>query len=154
MRIKVLGALGLLLAGLALTACGGSSGSSSSDVTAFCDKVNELNTLGDPFANVQPGDVQGAKDALDKLNSEVGSIADVAPDEIKADVEKMQTTLNDFAAKIKGASTPQQLVQAAQAFQGEAASLQQTAAKVKTFDLATVPDQLVGLRVQREDVKS
>src|SRR3954452_20789162 len=132
MRIKVLGGLGLLLAGLALTACGGSS-SSSSDVTAFCDKVNELNALDNPFASVQPGDVQGAKDALDKLNSEVGSVTDVAPDEIKPDVQKLQTTLTDFAAKIKGASTPQELVQAAAAFQSQAAGLQQTAAKVKKY---------------------
>jgi ABC-type glycerol-3-phosphate transport system substrate-binding protein len=131
MRIKVLGALGLLLAGLALTACGGSS--SSSDVTAFCDKVNQLNAAGDPFANVKPGDVQGAKDALTKLNSEIGSVVAVAPDAIKPDVQKMQTTLNDFATKIKGASTPQELVQAAVSFQGEAASLKQTVAKVKTY---------------------
>jgi hypothetical protein len=133
MRIKVLGALGLLLAGLALTACGGSSDSSSSDVTAFCDKVNELNALGDPFADVKPGDVQGAKDALDKLNSEVGSVVAVAPDAIKSDVQKMQTTLTDFSAKIKGASTPQELVQAATAFQGETANLNQTVAKVKKY---------------------
>ena len=132
MRIKVLGALGAFVCALAISACGG-GGSSTSDVTAFCDKVHELNQLSNPFSSVQPGDVQGAKDALDKLNSEVASVADVAPDAIKSDVQKVATTMGDFASKLKSAQTPAQVLQVAQGFQAEAASVQSTVAKLKQY---------------------
>jgi hypothetical protein len=133
MRKMVFGAMAVAICAVALGACGSSSSSSGSDVTAFCDKVNELKQLSNPFASVKPGDVQGAKDAVDKIRSEVQSIDDVAPDAVKADVEKVKTTLDDFATKIAGADTPAQLVAAAQSFQAQATTLQATTAKLKAY---------------------
>jgi hypothetical protein len=124
---------------VALGACGSSDSSSSSssssgsDITAYCDKVKELKQLDNPFASVKPGDVQGAKDALDKLRSEVGSVDDVAPDAVKADIDKVKGVLDDFASKIADANTPAQLVAAAQSFQSEATSIQASAEKLKTY---------------------
>src|SRR5436190_7533660 len=101
MRIKTWAAVGVVASAIALRACGSSSdsgsataggGSASADVSAFCDKVKELNTLQNPFANVKPGDVQGAKDAVAKLRSEVASVGDVAPDAIKSDIGQVEKT--------------------------------------------------------------
>jgi hypothetical protein len=136
MRKKAWAAVGVLVCALALAACGGSdssSSSSSSDITAYCDKVHELNQLQSPFASVKPGDVQGAKDALDTVNSKIAGIADVAPDAVRSDVDQLQKTLSDFATKIQNVSTPQELLQAAQGFQAEAASVQNTVTRLKTY---------------------
>jgi hypothetical protein len=137
MRKKACAAAAVVASALAIGACG-SSGSSSSttstaDVTAFCNKVHELNSLQNPFASVKPGDVQGAKDALDKVKSEIQSVDAVAPPAVKSDVDKVQKTISDFAAKIASAQTPQQLVQAAQGFQSEAASVQSTVSRLKSY---------------------
>ncbi len=135
MRFRVLAGLATLGCAAALAACGGSDSSDSSagSVTAFCDKVNEVKGLDNPFASVQPGDVQGAKDALDKFRSELASVVAAAPSEIKPDVDKVQSTIDDFASKVSTASTPQDLLKVAQSFQGQAASLQATNAKIKQY---------------------
>src|SRR5262245_11761691 len=134
MRIKAMGALAALACGLALTACGGSSNSSSSsDVTAFCDKVHELRQLSNPFASVKPGDVEGAKAALDKVISEVGSVEAVAPDAIKSDINSVKNTMSDFASKLKSAKTPADVVQVAQGFRAESASVQGDVAKINKY---------------------
>ncbi len=136
MRFRVWVGLATLGCAIALAACGGSDSSSDSgagSVTAFCDKVNAVKGLDNPFANVQPGDVQGAKDALDKFRSELASVVDAAPAEIKPDVDKVQSTIDDFASKVSTASTPQDLLKAAQSFQGQAASLQATNAHIKQY---------------------
>ena len=122
---------------VAIGACGSSDSSSSSssggDVTAFCDKVKELKSLSDPFASVQPGDVQGAKDAVNKIRSEVSSIDEVAPEEVKADVDQVKSTLDSFASKIADANTPAQLVAAAQSFQADASKISAASARLKTY---------------------
>ena len=132
MRIKAMGALAALACGLALTACGGSS-SSSSDVTAFCDKVHELRQLSNPFASVKPGDVEGAKAALDKVIAEVGSVEAVAPDAIKSDISAVKNTMSDFANKLKSAKTPADVVQVAQGFRAESTSVQGDVAKINKY---------------------
>ncbi len=139
MRVKTGVAAGVLACAVALGACGGGSSSSSSsttsggDVTAFCAKVKELKSIKNPFAGLQPGDVQGAKDAIDQLRSEVASVGDVAPAAISSDVDKVEKTFADFASSVKDANTPADFLKAAQGFQAEANSLQQTVAHLNAY---------------------
>ena len=136
MRIKTWAVAGVLASAIALGACGGSSSSGSSsggDVTAFCAKVKELNALQNPFANVKPGDVQGAKAAIDKLKSEVASVGAVAPAAIKSDIDTVEKTFADFGTAVKGANTPQEFLQAVQGFQTKANAIQQTVTRLNDY---------------------
>ena len=139
MRVKTGVLAGVLACAVALGACGGSSSSSTSstssggDVTAFCAKVKELKSIKNPFAGLQPGDVQGAKDAIGKLRSEVASVGDVAPAAISLDVSKVEKTFADFASAVKNANTPTDFLKAAQGFQAEANSLKQTVAHLNSY---------------------
>jgi hypothetical protein len=134
MRKTVLGALAAAICAVTLGACGSSgSSSSTSDVTAFCDKVNAVKSLDNPFANVQPTDIQGAKDALAKFQSELSDIAAVTPAEIKPEMDQAKSTIDAFAGKISKASTPAELAAAAQSFQGQALKLQAGNAKIHAY---------------------
>ena len=139
MRLRMSAAVSAVACAVALAACGGGdSGSSTasgggSDVTAFCAKVKELRSLKNPFAGVAPGDVEGAKDAIDKLRSEVASVGDVAPAAISADVDKVERTFAAFASAVKDAKTPADFLKAAQAFQAKANSLRQTVAHLNAY---------------------
>ena len=140
MRVKTGAVAGVLACVMALGACGSSgssttdtSASSGGDVTAFCAKVKELKAIKNPFAGLQPGDVQGAKDAIDKLRSEVASVGDVAPAAISSDVAKVEKTFADFASSVKSAKTPADFLKAAQGFQAEASSLKSTVAHLNSY---------------------
>ncbi|HYY05042.1 MAG TPA: hypothetical protein VE997_00590 [Candidatus Limnocylindria bacterium] len=139
MRMKTWVAVGVLACASALGACGGGGSSSSSessggsDVAAFCANVKELKSLKNPFAGLQPGDVQGAKDAIVKLRSEVASVGDVAPAAISSDVEAVERTFADFASSLKNANTPADFLKAAQDFQAKANSLKQTVAHLNAY---------------------
>jgi hypothetical protein len=135
MRVRTWAVAATVACAVALGACGSSGGSSTSgsDVTAFCAKVKELKSLKDPFAGLKPGDVQGAKDAINKLRSEVASVGDVAPAAISSDVDKVEKTFSDFAASVKDAQTPVDFLKAAQAFQSKANSLKQTVAHLNSY---------------------
>jgi hypothetical protein len=141
MKVKTGAVAGVLACAVALGACGGSSSSdtsgsatsSSGDVTAFCAKVKELKSIKDPFAGLQPGDVQGAKDAVNQLRSEVASVGNVAPAAISSDVDKVEKTFADFASSVKNAKTPTDFLKAAQGFQAEANSLKQTVAHLNSY---------------------
>ena len=147
MRNRVLGSIVVACCVLALGACGsssssssstssgssGSGGSSGSEVAAFCGTVKEIKQLGDPFASLQPGDVQGAKDAVDKIASATASLEAVAPAAVKSDVDKIKTSLDDFASQLAGASTPQQLAKAARGFQRETATTTGAVHKLEVY---------------------
>jgi hypothetical protein len=144
MRIKTWAVAGVLASAIALGACGSSSSSSSSsggggssDVTAFCAKVKQLNALQNPFANVKPGDVQGAKAAIDKLKSEVASVGAVAPAAIKSDIDQVEKTFADFGTAVQGAKTPQEFLQAVQGFQTKATAIQQTVTRLNAYTKKT-----------------
>ena len=140
MRVKTWAVAGVLASAIALGACGGSSssggsssGGGSGDVTAFCAKVKELNALQNPFANVKPGDVEGAKAAIDKLKSEVASVGAVAPAAIKSDIDTVEKTFADFGTAVKGANTPQEFLKAVQGFQTKANAIQQTVTRLNDY---------------------
>jgi hypothetical protein len=141
MRTRVLGSIAVACCALALGACGssgsssssGSSGSSGSEVTAFCGKVKDIKQLGDPFASLQPGDVQGAKDAVDKIASGTARLDAAAPAAVKSDVDKIKTSLDDFASQLAGASTPQEVAKAARGFQRETATTTAAVHKLEVY---------------------
>jgi hypothetical protein len=95
MKTKLAGALVLIIAVLAVAACGGGSDSSTTgDVAAFCDKaaaIKQETTSGD--LQVAPGDVEGAKTVMQKLADDMQGAADVAPPEIK---DSMNTAVDAF----------------------------------------------------------
>lgn len=116
---------------LALPGCGGDD--SESDVSAFCDKVDELGAAEDPAAGIAPDDVEGQVAALEKAQGLLNEVADVAPDEIQADVEDAQAFFGDFVAAAQDANAPEDFAAVAQDFQDEAADFQETSARLTDY---------------------
>jgi hypothetical protein len=112
---------------------GGGGGGGGGDLTAFCDKIEELQGQADPFAGVSPNDVEGAQDAVNEYVGSVGEIADVAPAEVRDDVVEVQGAFEDLAAALGQAETPQQLTEAAQTFQREAAGIQEAVDRLQSY---------------------
>jgi hypothetical protein len=124
---------------IALAGCGGDDdgdgdgGASGGDVTAFCDKVEELQAQDDPFAGVGANDIEGAQDAMNQYVERVSEVVDVAPADIRDDVVEIQTSFQDLADAIGEATTPQELTQAAQQFQEENADIAQTVQRLTDY---------------------
>jgi hypothetical protein len=129
MRLKVLGSIAV--AGtLALAGCGGDD---ESDITAFCDKVDEIRAADDPFAGLAGNDIEGAKAALEEARSLFGEVADVAPEEIRADVEEAQTFFDDFVAAAQDADSPEDLLAIATDFQQQAQDFEETSTRLEEY---------------------
>jgi hypothetical protein len=129
MRAKGIGAATLVAAALALGACGGGGGSSSSSstasnggstsstsststtasVSAFCDKVQELQSLGSTFQNLGSSDLSGAQDAFSAADQKISEIDDVAPAQVKSDVDKVKAIFDELNSAVQGASNPADL---------------------------------------------
>ena len=117
-------------AALALAGCGGDD---EADITAFCDKVEEIRTAGDPFAGVAGDDVEGAKEALGEARELFGEVADVAPDEIRDDAEQARGFFDEFVDQAQDAETPEEFLATASEFEGEAQDFEETSARLEEF---------------------
>ena len=115
---------------LALAGCGGDD---EDEITAFCDKVDEIRAAPDPFAGLAGDDIGGAQDALEEAQSLFGEVADVAPEEIQGDVEEAQQFFDDFVAAAQDAESPEDLLAVATEFQDQAADFQETSATLEEY---------------------
>jgi hypothetical protein len=131
MRAVPLLAVVLAASLIGLAGCGGDDDEPS--VTAFCDKVEELDSQPDPLEDVGEGDVDGVKDAIGEYQDALGEVAEVAPEEISGDVDQVEQIFNDLASSLEDDETPQDLIATAQEFQGEAQDLQSTGQRLEEY---------------------
>jgi hypothetical protein len=129
-------------AALGLAACGGgddsTSGGDTSTVTAstdaFCQKSQELQSLGSTFTNLQPGDIEGAKTAFQQALDKINEADAVAPEEIKGDVDTVASVFSDINDAIQGASSPEDLQSLGQTITSKTQELQAALANVQAYD--------------------
>ncbi len=130
MGLRVIGSIAVA-AVLALAGCGGDD--EGSDITAFCDKVDEIRAAEDPFAGLQGNDIEGAQAALEEARSLFGEVADVAPEEIQADVEEAQAFFDDFVAAAQDADSPEDFLAIATDFQQQAQDFEETSIRLEEY---------------------
>jgi hypothetical protein len=112
-----------------LGGCGGEDG----DIQAFCDKVDEVSAADDPFAGVAGNDIKGATEALEEARALMAEVTEVAPEDIRSDVEEAETFFSDFVEAAKEAKTPQEFLAVATDFQDEAADFQATSQRLEDY---------------------
>ena len=125
--ILAIGAIGAVGVG-----CGGDDDEDSS-VNAYCDKIKELEGRPSPLENLSGGDIESVKEGIAKYQDLIGEVASAAPSEISGDVETVQDAFNTLGDDIRDAETPQQLLQAAQQFQSEAAGVQEASQRLTNY---------------------
>ena len=130
MRLKLIGSIAATGA-LALAGCGG--GDDESDITAFCDKVDEIRAADDPFAGLAGDDIEGAQAALEEAQSLFGEVADVAPEEIQADVDDAQAFFDDFVTAAQDANSPEDFLAIATDFQQQAQDFEETSTRLEEY---------------------
>jgi hypothetical protein len=149
MKTKFL-AVTLLAAGaLALAACGGGSDTSSSsssttsststsggDVTAFCNEVKGLQAIGDKFGNLSSTDLAGTKSALQQVADQLQKIDDVAPAEVKSDMDALVAAFGRINDAFQGANSPADVQKLGSGLQSDVKAMQQSLAKAKSFGKA------------------
>lgn len=126
----------LLAAGaLALGSCGGGDEESDEgDLQAFCDMVAEVGKTEDPLTPlVERGNVEQTQAALQEAQAQFGEIADVAPGEIRADVEDAQQFLDDFIADVQGAERPEEFLDALTGLQEQAEEFEATGQRLDDY---------------------
>jgi predicted outer membrane protein len=133
----------LAAAALGLAACGGGDDTTSANddtttgtasVEAFCQKSDELQSLGSTFTNLQPGDIEGAKDAFQQALDKINEADAVAPSEIKSDVDTVASVFSEINDAIQGASSPADLQSLASTITSKTQELQQALVNVRAFD--------------------
>jgi hypothetical protein len=124
MRTRLIGSLAVAGA-LALAGCGGDDDDDGGDLQAFCDKAQEVETAGQSLSALQGGDLGAAQEALDETNTQVQEAVDLAPEEIKGDVETVSNFISDLTEKVQDAENPQDLL-------GVLGELQEGAEEVQT----------------------
>jgi predicted outer membrane protein len=133
----------LAAAALGLAACGGGDDTTSASddtttgtasVEAFCQKSDELQSLGSTFTNLQPGDIEGAKDAFQQALDKINEADAVAPSEINPDVDTVASVFSEINDAIQGASSPADLQSLASTITSKTQELQQALVNVRAFD--------------------
>jgi gas vesicle protein len=130
MRRALIGSLAAAGA-LALAGCGGDD--DGDDLQAFCDQAKEVETAGQSLPALQGGDLAAAQEALDDTSAQVEEAVDLAPEEIKGDVETVSNFISDLAEQVQGADSPQDLAGLVQDLQQGAAEVQEAGTNVSTY---------------------
>jgi hypothetical protein len=121
----------LTIAAGAVAGCGGEDEEPS--VTAFCDKVRELQAAPNPLDDVTGGDVEGVRGAIDEYEVALEEVAAVAPDEISGDLDMVRDAFRRFGDALAGVEDPADLVEVARQFQGEVSNLQAAAQRLAEY---------------------
>jgi hypothetical protein len=119
----VVGALGL-----GLVACGGDD-----EADAFCDRATEVEEAGTALQGLNPQDVEGAKSALADANAKVQEAAAAAPDEIRADVDRVASFIDDLSNQLQDVQQPQDFLQIAEDLQANVQELQEASDNVDAY---------------------
>jgi hypothetical protein len=98
-----------LVCSFGLAACGGSSsesadGGSSGSSGSYCDKVKSLGNFETRMSGLDASDMKGSIQAITELSAEMKDVTASAPDDVKADWEKVTavfTELSDAMAPLK-----------------------------------------------------
>ena len=100
------GALLLALALAALAAGCGGGGEGEDEISAYCDRIAELQAQPDPTVGLKAGDLEGAQEALVAFGDKIDEVARVAPPEISADLRRLQRVYADFTTSVQGIEEP------------------------------------------------
>jgi len=130
MRLTLIGSI-VAAGALALGGCGGDD--DESDITAFCDKVEEVRAAEDPFAGLAEDDLDGTREALEEARELFAEVAEVAPEEIQGDVEQTQQFFDNFVNAASDAETPQDFAAAATEFQQQAEEFEATSDRLEEY---------------------
>lgn len=130
MRLKGIGgAAGLLAcAALALSACGGDR-----SVEAYCQSIEEAETIENQFEDLDPNDVEGTGEAFSQARDEVGAISESAPEEIRADVEDYEAAFDELADALEDVDSPEALGQELAAFRERFAGAGEASMRIAAF---------------------
>jgi uncharacterized protein YoxC len=133
----------LAAATVGLAACGGgddttsasgdTSTSTEASTEAFCQKSNELQSLGSTFTDLQPGDIEGAKAAFQQALDKINEADAVAPEEIKGDVDTVASVFSEINDVIQGASSPADLQQLGTTITQKTQELQSALTNVRAY---------------------
>ncbi|MGI9020043.1 MAG: hypothetical protein ACR2G3_04955 [Solirubrobacterales bacterium] len=129
MRMRAIGSIAAVGA-LAFAGCGGDD---EGDIQVFCDKVEEIQSAEDPFAGIQGDDIGAATAALEEAQGLFQEVADVAPEEIRGDVEEAQTFFDDFVEAAQDAKSPEDFLAIATEFQQEAEDFEATSQRLEEY---------------------
>jgi hypothetical protein len=142
MGVRLMGALAVAGA-VALAGCGGDD--EESDVQAFCDKLAQVRETEDPLTPLlQGGNVEETKQALEDAQTQFAEIAEVAPEEIRADVESAQQFIEDFVAAAQDAETPKDILSIVTELQGRAEELQASGQRLSEYENENCDTQAEG----------
>ncbi len=85
---------------LGLAACGGSSSDSAGSKGSYCDKVKALGDFEAKMTALDPTDMNGTISALAGLSTDLKEVADVAPDDIKPEWDKVTTVFTELSTAL------------------------------------------------------
>jgi 5'-deoxynucleotidase YfbR-like HD superfamily hydrolase len=130
MRLKDIGgAAGLLAsAALALSACG-----EDRSVEAYCQSVEEAEAIENQVSDLDPNDVEGAREAFSQARDEIGAISESAPEEIRADVEEFESAFDELADALEDVDSPEALGQELADFQERFAGAGEASMRIAAF---------------------
>lgn len=125
-----IGLLALVLAGL--SSCGDDD---DGDITAFCDKVEELNEGAASIEEPGPeGDQMAAARAdLEQAQDRLAELGDVAPEEIQADLEEVSTFFDDFVAAVSETDSATDFLATATEFQQKGGDVEEPARRLNDY---------------------
>lgn len=139
MRTRV--GLASLIAGgaLSLAACGG--GDPSAD--AYCDQVAEAEESGveNALSEVEPDDLEGAREAIGEVRMQVDSLREVAPGEIQADVDAVAEGFRRIETEFSEARSPEELEERFVEVQQELAGIAEPIDQLDQFEDANCDDE-------------
>lgn len=90
----------VVLAGLALVACGGDS--DGGDIASFCEAVDDL-ADNDPFAELEIASPEEMRAAFDRLHDGVERIDDSAPSELESRTHRYLEAVDEVIDQLRGA---------------------------------------------------
>jgi hypothetical protein len=145
MKIRLIALSAVAAAALAFAACGDDDDSSSdsasssstttatASVDAFCDSANEVRDLNSTFSGLQPNDIEGAQEAFQTALDKIQGAADVAPEDIKPDIDALVSSFSNVNDAIQGADSAEDLQQLGTDLQSDLSSLQEHAAALQSY---------------------
>jgi hypothetical protein len=130
----------VVAAALGFASCGGDDDDNGTNTTtsaasaeAFCAKANEIQQLDSTFSDLAPNDIDGAKSAFQTALDTFQEADDVAPAEIKSQVDAVVSTFSEINDSIQGVDSAADLQQLGSSLQANVQDLQQELSELRSY---------------------
>ncbi len=100
---------------------------------AFCERIEEGQAIGDRFGDLDVTDLEGTQEAFGEATESFERASEVAPQEIRADVEQIERVVGDISSAVNEADSAQQLQERLVGSQEAFAGLREPAERLATF---------------------